>query len=771
MAGTGDWGVGALRSLDRNAIMLFTSRFVRLFSFGCCGVVLAVFLHEVGIPDNKMGLLLTLTILGDSFICLGLSLWADRIGRRVMLLVGSTLALVGASLFFFFSHGEGNFWILVVAATVGVISPSGNEVGPFMALEQSILSDLVPAADRTMVFAWYGMIGYLASALGALSTGFFTRWMMEHWGMTPLDSYRLIFVEYGGCAILVAIIVLNLSSNVEARKVPEQLELANQGWREEDGGLLPSDKDRSTGTKESAFLIKPTFLALQLEVKNVEEQQECVNRGWKEEDGELLPSDKYRSTGSEESAFLIKPTFLALQLEVKNVKEQQECVKRGWKEKADDPSDEDRGGGSTVVRGASNITVLDCKPPTLDYKLPTLKDWVDPNDKAPGSGDVNSGIHEEPCAAGEGPAAWKGACDRTGEQDIPQGVRAQSEVVPSLAGSSPTPCFSTLSTFSDVGHLLNSNPKTAVLAGEEQCKPGECECEQPGLRPALALVPPSLGEDEQPLLAPYHSSNPMLTASPKASAPQPEWLLKGACGPYKVARLGSDSSVHILVLDAPGSGNGTRGTRDDWGSSGGESPRFWGLRESTLRTVFTLSALFALDAFGASLVTGTLLAYFFQVQFGMPIDFLGSVLFGSFLLAGLSSLLAGHVANKIGLVNTMVFTHLPSNIFLILVPLMPNVNLAATMVLLRSVIGQMDVVPRQSYVSGVVPADERTAALGITNVLRSLGTAAGPIVTGYLASREMFHIAFYLSGAIMIVYDLSLLYCFRNLKASHETKG
>eukprot|EP00798_Chlamydomonas_sp_ICE-L_P019504 gene19504-26169_t len=711
MAGTGVWGVGVLRSLHRNAIMLFTSRFVRLFAFGCCGVVLAVFLHEVGIPDNKMGLLLTLTILGDSFICLGLSLWADRIGRRVMLLVG-----------------------------------------PFMALEQSILSDLVPAADRTMVFAWYGMIGYLASALGALSTGFVTRWMMEQWDMTPLDSYRLIFVEYGGCAILVAIIVLCLSSNVEAKNVPEQLELANRCWKEEDGEPLLFDKDRGAGTEESAFLIKPTFPSLQVEVKKIEQQQERA--------------------------------------------------KRGWREEADDPllSDEDRGVGSGEVRGAADSAVLDYKPPTLDFKSPTLKDWVDPNDKAPGTGDVNSGINEEPFAAGEGPAAWKGAWDRTGEQDIPQGVKAQSEAVPSLAGSSPTPCFSTLSTFSDVGYLSNSNPKTAVLAGDEQCKPGECE--QLGLRSALVLLRPSLRGDEEPIfLAPYHSTNPMLDASPKPRALQPEWLLKGACGPDKEARLGFDSSVRINVHDAPGSGNapgsGTRQSRaqytgngtkgsgaqctdlssgqpdssEDRGSSKGEGPKFWGLRESTLRTVFTLSALFALDAFGASLVTGTLLAYFFQVKFGMPIDFLGSVLFGSYLLAGLSSLLAGHVANKIGLVNTMVFTHLPSNIFLILVPLMPNVNLAAAMVLLRSVIGQMDVVPRQSYVSGVVPGDERTAALGITNVLRSLGTAAGPIVTGYLASREMFHIAFYLSGAIMIVYDLALLYCFRSLKASHETKG
>lgn len=194
----------------------------------------------------------------------------------------------------------------------------------------------------------------------------------------------------------------------------------------------------------------------------------------------------------------------------------------------------------------------------------------------------------------------------------------------------------------------------------------------------------------------------------------------------------------------------------------------FGLHRSR-RTVAGLSALFAMDAFGGGFIVQSILSYWLNVRFGIKIEDLGFVFFSANLLAGASSLAAGWLANRFGLLNTMVFTHLPSNILLILVPLMPTAEWAVAMLLLRFSISQMDVPTRQAYTIAVVDPDERSAAAGVTAVARSLGQAISPsIATRLVASLSLVNAPLFLAGGIKIVYDLILWWAFASTRPEHE---
>ncbi len=185
--------------------------------------------------------------------------------------------------------------------------------------------------------------------------------------------------------------------------------------------------------------------------------------------------------------------------------------------------------------------------------------------------------------------------------------------------------------------------------------------------------------------------------------------------------------------------------------------------------VFRLSALFALDAFAGGLIVQSMIALWFHLRFGIAAGVIGSIFFGANLLAGISALLAVRIAKKIGLINTMVFTHIPSNILLILVPLMPNLPLAITVLLARFSISQMDVPTRQSYTMAVVAPDERSAASGVTAIARSVGAAISPTLTGlFLGVSALISAPFILSGGLKIIYDLTLWRQFRLLKPPEE---
>jgi len=173
--------------------------------------------------------------------------------------------------------------------------------------------------------------------------------------------------------------------------------------------------------------------------------------------------------------------------------------------------------------------------------------------------------------------------------------------------------------------------------------------------------------------------------------------------------------------------------------------------------VLKLSALFGLDAFAGGFVVQSLVAYWFHVRFGVEPATLGGIFFGSNILAGISALAAARVAARIGLVNTMVFTHLPSNFLLMLVPLMPNLWLATLVLFVRFSISQMDVPPRQSYTMAVVAPDERSAAAGVTGIARSIGAAISPGLAGaFLSSPTLFGAPFFVAGGLKVVYDLLL---------------
>lgn len=394
---------------NRNIILLFSTRTLRLFGYGFLSVVLALYLSDSGFDDFFMGVLFSSTLIGDAGISLLLTTTADRFGRKKTLIIGAILMMLAGIAFILTSNPV----LLIIAAIVGVISPSGNEIGPFLPVEQAMLSQLVSKEQRAGVFAWYNLSGSLATAFGSLTGGFLST-LLQHNGVSALDSYRVILLGY-------ALI----------------------------GGIL-----------------------------------------------------------------------------------------------------------AVVFTGLSRTC----------------------------------------------------------------------EVVPSQT----------------------------------------------------AAVPHSFG---------LHKSRGV------------------------VARL---------------------------------------------------SMLFSLDAFAGGFVLQSFMAYWFHIRYGADEATLGGIFFGANLLAGFSALLAVPLAKKIGLIRTMVFTHLPSNVLLILVPLMPNFPLAITMLLLRFSISQMDVPTRQAYTMAVVDPDERSAAAGITGIARSIGASLSPTVAGAILPVFIGG-PFIIAGGLKIVYDLIL---FRNFKAS-----
>jgi MFS family permease len=198
-----------------------------------------------------------------------------------------------------------------------------------------------------------------------------------------------------------------------------------------------------------------------------------------------------------------------------------------------------------------------------------------------------------------------------------------------------------------------------------------------------------------------------------------------------------------------------------------ETPAWMGLHRSR-SIVLRLSALFALDAFGGGFILQSILVAWFYVRFDADPEVLGAIFFTANLLAAGSALVAARLAARFGLINTMVFTHLPSNVLLILVPLTPNLELAVLVLLVRFSISQMDVPTRQSYTMAVVHSDERSAAAGITTVARSVGAALSPYLANKcLAVSGLLGVPFFVAGGVKILYDLWLYRAF----VSHRPEG
>jgi hypothetical protein len=197
------------------------------------------------------------------------------------------------------------------------------------------------------------------------------------------------------------------------------------------------------------------------------------------------------------------------------------------------------------------------------------------------------------------------------------------------------------------------------------------------------------------------------------------------------------------------------------------SPAHQPLRDSRQR-IYALAALFSLDAFGGGFVVQSMVALWLYQRFGMSLATVGTLFFWTSVLSALSYLAAVRIAHRIGLVNTMVFTHLPSSLCLIAIPFMQDVNQVIALLLVRSALSQMDVPTRSSYVMAIVTPSERPAAASVTSVPRSLASAASPLLAGYLLSVSTFGWPLLAAGALKIVYDLLLLAYFGKVRPPEE---
>jgi MFS family permease len=192
--------------------------------------------------------------------------------------------------------------------------------------------------------------------------------------------------------------------------------------------------------------------------------------------------------------------------------------------------------------------------------------------------------------------------------------------------------------------------------------------------------------------------------------------------------------------------------------------------QTSRKTVYTLAALFSLDAFGGGFVVQSLVALWLYQRFELPVKTAGAIFFCTGVLTAISYLVAARIANRIGLLKTMVFTHLPSSVCLILIPFMPALAYVLVLLLIRSALSQMDVPTRSSYVMAIVPPAERAAAASVTSVPRSLASAASPVLAGYLLGVSPFGWAFVAAGVTKIVYDLLLLAMFHKIRPPEERR-
>lgn len=203
----------ALSYLTMDAYILLQTKAFRMYSYGVLGVVLVLYLSELQYTGREIGAIFTFTLFGDSIISLLLTTHADKYGRRNCLLAGSIVAIMTSILFI--THT--NYMVLVVAATIGVISPSGNEVGPFNAIELSCIAQITDKSRLTKLLAWYNLFGCFACALGSLSSGFFAEVLQSNslFRQSKLESYRTVLILYTFMQVMMTLFFLGLSRKVE----------------------------------------------------------------------------------------------------------------------------------------------------------------------------------------------------------------------------------------------------------------------------------------------------------------------------------------------------------------------------------------------------------------------------------------------------------------------------------------------------------------------------------------------------------------------------
>jgi MFS family permease len=214
--------IASLRGIDPNGRALFALRTMRMFGYGFLAVVLVLYLDAIGLDPVAIGAVLTLTLVGDTILSLWLTTHADRFGRRRVLILSSLLVVVAGVVFALTN------WLplLILAGIVGVISPTGNEVGPFLAVEQASLSQVVPGGRRTATFAWYNLVGYVATATGALTAGLASQSLIGG-GWPAVDAYRTVVIGYAAIGLLMALLAWRLGDGIEVP--PAEADAADDG--------------------------------------------------------------------------------------------------------------------------------------------------------------------------------------------------------------------------------------------------------------------------------------------------------------------------------------------------------------------------------------------------------------------------------------------------------------------------------------------------------------------------------------------------------------
>lgn len=224
-------GLTSLAASSIDIKLLCLQRFVRLFAYGASTLILVAFLTELGNSKARSGLFMTLTLVGDIFISLGLTLIADKVGRKAILAIGAALMTLSGAVFAVSS----NYWVLLIAAVLGVISPSGNEIGPFKAIEESIIAHLTPTEERSDIFAWYTLFGFAGTASGMMVGGWLIeilRWKLQ-WDL--VKAYRIVFVVYAALGLVKFALAVCLTRNVESE---------SKRAAEESGDAQPSESSR-----------------------------------------------------------------------------------------------------------------------------------------------------------------------------------------------------------------------------------------------------------------------------------------------------------------------------------------------------------------------------------------------------------------------------------------------------------------------------------------------------------------------------------------------
>src|SRR5258706_73096 len=200
----------ALQTLSPDGRLLFGTRMVRLFAYGSIAVILGLYLAQIGLADTQIGLLLSLTLAGDAAISLPITIIADRLGRRRMLMAGAGLMIFAGIVFALTT----DITILTIAAIIGTISPNGNEVGPFLAIEQAALPQTTTDQQRTHVFAWYSLLGSFTTGIGSLAGGVLSQ-ALQNAGQTPLNRYRVVIIGYALLGAVLGVMFTRLSPAIE----------------------------------------------------------------------------------------------------------------------------------------------------------------------------------------------------------------------------------------------------------------------------------------------------------------------------------------------------------------------------------------------------------------------------------------------------------------------------------------------------------------------------------------------------------------------------